>query len=241
MEQSVFIRNFENAKNHWWWLARKKILQEVISKQIKKKEDLNILDFGSGTGINVDLLQKYGEVYIYEPNEYANKFLNSNFKNVIFTEAALNNISKKFDLIVLTDVLEHIESPISSLKKIRSLLKEGGKVIITVPAHNYLFSKKDSDLQHFRRYSKKSLKNNLVNANLKLDYFSYYNFFLSPLIIPMTLIFKILNSNHIDLAEKPPNSMINFLFLKIFSLEKLFISNYIKLPYGVSLFAVATK
>ena len=42
MEQSVFQRNFINAKNHWWWLARKKILQEVISKQIKKKENLNI-------------------------------------------------------------------------------------------------------------------------------------------------------------------------------------------------------
>lgn len=241
MEQSVFKRNFINAKNHWWWLARKKILQEVISKKIKKKDNLNILDFGSGTGINVDLLQKFGEVYIYEPNEYANKFLNLNFKNVISSEATLNNISKKFDLIVLTDVLEHIESPISSLKNIRSLLKDGGKVIITVPAHNYLFSKKDDDLQHFRRYSKKTLKNNLLNANLKFEFFSYYNFFLSPLIILITLIYKILNNNHIDLAEKPPNSIINFLFLKIFSLEKFFISKYIKLPYGVSLFAVATK
>lgn len=65
--------------------------------------------------------------------------------------------SRKFDAIIYIDVIEHIENDVEELKKASTFLKPGGKLIVLVPAHNYLFSEFDKSIGHFRRYNKRSL------------------------------------------------------------------------------------
>ena len=67
MRKEVYKRHIENFSQHWWFQARKQIIDGIIFKFIKKKK-LNILDFGSGSGVNLKMLSKYGKVNIYEPH-----------------------------------------------------------------------------------------------------------------------------------------------------------------------------
>ena len=68
MDNKIFLRQIRNQKKHWWFQARKKIIDEIIF-EINFKKKINILDFGSGSGVNIDILQKYGEVDIQEKNK----------------------------------------------------------------------------------------------------------------------------------------------------------------------------
>lgn len=83
-------------------------------------------------------------------------------------KGTIDNLDKevKFDTIIYIDVIEHIEMDSEELIKASSFLKPNGHLIILVPAHNYLFSKFDHAIGHFRRYNKKSLKK-VIPSDLK--------------------------------------------------------------------------
>ena len=86
--------------------ARKKIIETVIKKNIPNKK-INILDFGSGSGVNIDMLSKFGHVNIYEPH-LITKIFKKKFNSKKYSVVSNFN-QKKFDLILLADVLEHIK------------------------------------------------------------------------------------------------------------------------------------
>lgn len=91
----------------------------------------------------------------------------------------------RFDVIIMHDVLEHIEDDVAAIEKIRLLLKPDGLAILSVSALQSLFGQHDIQLGHFRRYSKKSLKK-VLDSHLQLETTRYFGF----LSIPIVLIFS---------------------------------------------------
>ena len=184
MKNSVYKRHINNYLKHWWFQARKNIIQEVIKKTFNK--NLIILDFGSGSGVNVEMLSKFGMVNIYEPHLKTRKYLKVKYKNKIKFKI-LNKVgAKKFDLIILADVLEHIKKDKNQIKILEKNLNKNGCILITVPAHQFLFSSKDTILKHYRRYNIKEIKNLFKRFyTIKLTYFNFFLFF--P--IALTIIF----------------------------------------------------
>ena len=81
---------------------------------------------------------------------------------------------KTIDLVFLLDVLEHVENENLFLQEVKHVLKDGGRMVITVPAHQFLFSEHDIFLQHFRRYSKKRLTHVLKENNMELEGVFYF-------------------------------------------------------------------
>ncbi len=80
------------------------------------------------------------------------------------------------ELITMLDVLEHVEDDFVFLTHAVSRLKPGGQIILTVPAHRYLFSEHDVFLQHRRRYSRKDLAGLLAKADLAVkDLFFFFS------------------------------------------------------------------
>ena len=133
------------------------------------------MDFGSGSGVNIKMLSKFGFVSIYEPHKLTNKYLKKRFNNKNKYKILKDLDKSKFDLIVMADVLEHIKNDKKIIKKLSKNLNKEGHILLTVPAYNFLFSKKDEILGHFRRYKKREIKEIFYRYKaLKLSYFNFF-------------------------------------------------------------------
>ena len=234
MDNKTFSRQIKNQKKHWWFQARKKIIDQIISSiNLKKKK--NILDFGAGSGVNLDMLRKHGLVDIHEQNKYARAIIKKEkkIKNLYSTLKIKKNF---YDLILLADVIEHVKQPKELLKDLKKFLKKDGHILITVPAYQFLFSKKDKVLGHYRRYNKELLKTEL--SGFKVENISYFNTFLCIPIIIMTMLNKFLKRDYIRQVETTPNFILNKLCYIIFASEKYFIK-YFNLPFGISIYVLA--
>ena len=234
MDNKTFSRQIKNQKEHWWFQARKNIIDQIISSINLKKKN-NILDFGAGSGVNIDMLRKYGLVDIHEQNKYARAAIKKEkkIKNLYSTLRIKKNF---YDLILLADVIEHVEQPKKLLKNLKKFLKKDGYILITVPAYQFLFSKKDRVLGHYRRYNKELLKKEL--SGFKVENISYFNTFLCLPIAILTLLNKFLKRDYIKKVETTPNFILNKLCYIIFAAEKYFIK-YFNLPFGISIYVLA--
>ena len=232
MEEAVYNNLLKNYQKHWWIQSRVKIFKNLIKKMNLKNPE--ILDYGSGVGNNLNFLKKLGNVSCYEPHKKTKKFIKKKFKKI----KVLEIVKKKYDLIVLTDVIEHVKNDKALISKLTKNLNSGGYLFCTAPAFNFLFSKIDIRFKHYRRY-KKDTAIKLLNKNLKLIKFSYFNFFLFLPISFSILMIKIFNFKNIH-VEKNPNPIINFVLYLIFSSESFFLSKF-NFPFGISSLIICKK
>lgn len=91
--------------------------------------------------------------------------------------------SKSSDIVVATDVIEHIVDDRAAVEKLKRLVKPGGRLVLTIPARQDLMGYHDEVLGHFRRYSSRTVRP-LVEPDFEITRMRYFGFFL----IPVTLI-----------------------------------------------------
>ena len=82
--------------------------------------------------------------------------------------------------VVLLDVLEHVEDPAQVLQHAHASLEADGAVIITVPAHPWLYSRWDEQLGHYRRYTVKQFRQHAAEAGFRVSWLNYWNSFTMP-------------------------------------------------------------
>lgn len=141
-----------------------------------------------------------------------------------------------YDMIVLLDVLEHVEADEAALTELRRRLRPGGKLVVTVPAYPWLWSRHDETHHHHRRYTAALLGERLTAAGFRVDTMSYFNTLLFPVIALVRLLQGLLDADAADDAMPAP--WINRLLVRIFGSERHAIGR-LPLPFGVSLAAVA--
>ena len=236
MREDVYLRHIENNENHWWFEGRKELIKTILKKNFKKKK-IEILDFGAGSGVNIEMLSDFGNVYAFEPHKETQNYLKKKFKKKKIKIIKSFN-KKKFDLIVLADVLEHLKKDNKEIIRLSGKLKNNGKFLITVPAFKILFTNKDEILGHYRRYNIKNLFK--IFKNYKVLKISYFNFFLFFPISFLLIVFKSINYDFIKKVEKKPNVLINYLLSFIFLLESKLI-NFINFPFGISIIGLFEK
>jgi 2-polyprenyl-3-methyl-5-hydroxy-6-metoxy-1,4-benzoquinol methylase len=236
VNNETFLRQIKNQKNHWWFQGRKNIINKIIFR-INFKKKINILDFGSGSGVNVEMLTKYGRVDLQEKNKIARLNLKKK-KNFNKIYSSLKIKKNYYNLILVADVLEHVKKPKELLRILKKNIKKNGYILITVPAYQFLFSTKDKALEHYRRYNKKTLKKTI--DEFALVKMSYFNSLLFIPIIAIILFNKIFNINYIKKVEKTPNFIINKILFHIFSFENIFLK-YLNFPFGLSIYALIKK
>ena len=175
---------FEKAIN---W---KKYYLKLSYKFFKKKSDF--LEVGAGIGGLSKIFMpsvNYSSWTIIEPDQSNFKKLKANIDIINNNRINALNIriddfkedKNKFDLILIADVLEHLENDKDTLGDLFNKLKPKGKIIIFVPACKFLFSEFDKQIGHFRRYSFKSLKEILPIKSKIIDikYIDSIGFFAS--------------------------------------------------------------
>jgi len=241
MEPEVYTRHLENEESHWWFKGRREIICSVIKKNFRNGDKkINILDFGAGSGTNIQMLNSFGNVYVYEKNKKISDFLKEKFKSSENIKIVKDFNNKDFfDLIVVADVIEHIKDDKLIINQLSNSLKKNGKLLLTAPAYQFLFSNKDVALHHYRRYTKFSL-NKLFEENYTILKSSYFNFLLFlPLCISI-LIMKVLKIQFIDSVEKKPNFLVNTLLYLVFISESILLK-FINLPFGISILTFCKK
>jgi 2-polyprenyl-3-methyl-5-hydroxy-6-metoxy-1,4-benzoquinol methylase len=244
MEDKKYIQLYEVETEHWWFVTRKKILAHIIDKKVKKNKNSTLLDFGCGTGGNLDELSKKYNTYGADMSELAISFCKKRNLNNIFTNNHFfNNVEYKgkFDIITILDVIEHVDEDQKLLESLKDLLTDDGSIVITVPAYQFLFGSHDIIYMHKRRYIKKTLMKVVENSGYQIYKFSYFNTILAPLIILRRFLDRGLKKQG-DLKDydEVPNKFVNNILKAIFGLEKYTLP-YISMPFGISILCIAKK
>jgi SAM-dependent methyltransferase len=238
MERAVFDRMAELDSRHWWFVARRRILGDLIAREVPLPGDARILEIGCGTGHNFRMLGRFGTIDALEIDEGARALASSRLGREIGT-APLPELTGvpdgHYHLIALLDVLEHIEEDRASLSSIKRKLAPGGRILLTVPANEWMWSAHDAAHHHHRRYSKSGLKKVIESAGLKVHTLSYFNTLLFPLAAAARIAGKIMGKKESD--DTLPPAPVNSLFGTIFGLERYLVGR-VPLPAGVSLVAL---
>jgi SAM-dependent methyltransferase len=240
MEPAAYLEMAEDESRHWWFSARRAILSTMIG-QLDLPEKARILEIGCGTGGNLEMLAGFGDVSAFEMDEQARAMASKKTAGLYDIRAGqcpheIPFDGQRFDLICMFDVLEHIEQDAETLAAIRPLLADNGRILIMVPAYQWLYGTHDIFLHHKRRYTSRQLRSKIAAAELRCTRMSHLNMFLFPLAAAARIKDRLFPGGSATGAHVPP-AMINGVFGNVFSSERHLLKHF-NLPFGVSLLCV---
>jgi len=240
MERVVYRQMAELDQRHWWYRARREVLAQLIRREAMPPPNARLLEIGCGTGHNLEMLGGFGSVDALELDDEARAIAEQRLGRQVLS-APLPELAGvpdgAYDLIAALDVIEHIEDDAAALAAIAVKLKPGGKFLMTVPAHQWMWSAHDVVNHHKRRYSKGGLRRLIGASPLKLEKLGYFNSLLFPLAMADRLASRVRGKDDADL--KLPSAPLNGALERIFAIERHLVGR-LPLPPGLSLFAVAS-
>jgi SAM-dependent methyltransferase len=241
MELEVYQKTAENEDRHWWFIGRRQIVSQILDG-LALPENAAIFEAGCGSGGNLPLLNRYGKVYGMELDETARAYARKRGIGSIAPgrlPGAIPFPEVRFDLILMTDVLEHVVEDALSLEILCARLQPGGYLLLTVPAFQSLWSRHDEVHHHQRRYNRSRLREMVVKAGYELIFVSYFNTFLFPAIVFRRLLHKALKKDEASDLWMPP-AIVNRLLAALFGCEG-HVLKFLPLPVGISLLVLARK
>ena len=230
----------------FWFKHRNDCIIQLV-KSFSPNE--NFFDVGGGNGFVSLGLQNAGvNVSLLEPG--ISGVLNAkkrNIENVVCATTQNCGLVNEFvENIGVFDVVEHIEDEQAFLRSCNSMLKSKGKIFVTVPAFNFLWSNEDDYSGHFRRYTTKTLQNSLEKVGFKLLYNSYlFSLLPLPIYLMRTLPSKLnMHKNFSDkdkFVKEHKSNKSSGVLEKVWQWELNKIKNLSKIPFGSTVIAVAEK
>jgi SAM-dependent methyltransferase len=200
----------ELEMRHWWFRGRRQVLVDLLRRHLSLASGPRLLDLGCGTGGNIGAL------------------------------AGLPFAAGSFDGVIASDVLEHIAEDDSAVAEISRVLRRGGLLVFSVPAHPWLFTHHDAVLLHHRRYTRRSIQRVIRGGGLTIRWLSFWNTILFPIVCAYRLAGKLRGDTGVQSDIRPTPALLNEALAGVLNVEAR-VLRYTRLPWGVSLVGVASR
>lgn len=253
MQLPQFQAHEETEGRHWWFRARVHILRALLNDLVPAGDNTLIVDVGCGTGGNTAALSSLYHVLGIDPIPEAIASAKERFPEAEFlcgyAPEDIPEQMRQADVVLLMDVLEHIEDDFLFISTLLRAMKPGAHLILMAPADPTLWGAHDKGFEHYRRYTLERLR--LLWADLPAEerMASYCNSRLYSLVRFARALSrkrgKALGAHNTDISV--PLAPINTLLYGIFAGESSRLLRLLRgtrtsgYTHGVSVFAVITR
>lgn len=242
MDQAVYAVESAVEENHWWFVGRRKLFAEALS-HLNLSPSARVLDVGTSTGTNLRLLRELGFSHVTGVDASPAAVAACEQKGL--GTVLLGDVCQlplpdgSVDLVLATDILEHVDDDAVALREIARVLAPGGRVLLTVPAFPSLWGLQDEVSHHKRRYRIEALTDRVRDAGLTIDTSYYFNFLLFPSI---WLARQVIRGLGIQLqSENEVNTpLLNRVLSAVFAIDTK-LAPKLAVPFGVSALVCAHK
>jgi SAM-dependent methyltransferase len=245
MDTALYDELQRVERTHWWFRARRHIVWSLVRRYVGGAPDqrLRVCDLGCGAGGNLAAVNDTHDVVGVECSPQALSYAQQKLGRRVRYGRLPDEIDlppESFDVVLMTDVLEHIEDDAASARTALRLLRPDGIVVATVPAYQWLYSPRDAHHHHFRRYSKRRFGSLWTGPNAQMLLLSHYNSFLFPPAAIVRLASKITSGGDAAGDLRVPLRPLNRVLAHVMRSEVNLLGR-MPMPFGLSLVAVARK
>jgi SAM-dependent methyltransferase len=242
MEAATLAIEAEVEESHWWFTGRRRLFSRELTFSGLTSQSM-VLDVGTGTGANLRMLHDVGvqRVTGLDCDELSIRFCRSKgLGNVELGDiCAMPFADGRFDFVIATDVIEHVDDDVAALREVARVLNDNGKALIAVPAFSSLWGLQDVVAHHKRRYRLRPLLRKMREAGLDPIRSYYFNYLLfAPIWLARRLIslFGITRNSENEFNSPLLNQMLSI----IFAIDT-HTAPVLRPPFGVSILAIAQK
>jgi SAM-dependent methyltransferase len=247
MQEQDFELLYELEENYWWFPAMR-VITDSIARSDLQKPNLRILDAGCGTGFNLGHYASTDsrDVYGLDLADAALKYVRKRGFSKI-AQASITDIpfkSETFDIVFSFDVVTQTprETHDASILEMHRVLKNGGHLFIRVPAFMWLWSSHDEVIEVRYRYTRSELARLLTNAGFVIEWTSYANTFLFPVILLRRFLKRAGIGAGSDVKPLPRGwGWLGGICRTVLATEARWFEAGRRLPFGLSLICYARK
>lgn len=241
MNPDEYGRMFELEDRYWWFVGRRRLALALLDRWRAPDPSRPVLDLGCGTGVVLQELTGRGGPVGIDMSPIALQFCRRRgLTRLIRGDATALPIREgSFDAIVSLDVFEHVGADAQALSEAYRGLAPGGLLVLSVPAFQSLWGPHDVALMHFRRYTRKELRERLTTAGFEVVRLSYSVFFLFPVVV-VVRFFEKRKKGPAKASLVAVPRWLNAALIALQAVEARLIAQF-PLPWGSSLIAVARK